>query len=249
MKKRIISLVLVLGLILTANVITFASSNDTDFKPSKFGTEIIRINDKSVSIDRYYDNGFIVETVTLPEEITLTQEEISEALYILDLNKQTQSQISPLAHIDEYHEFDDSKPSQSNGNCRVRHWGTFVNTYEPYRNIMKIVDGACRGTYSAGNAKKIQLSETYDFRGLTLSVSWPAGVSIGSSNNIGTWSSLAYENTSMATAYRPDLEGSVTMFIAGNFKATVTSRSDIYIGSSSYGASVSTQNVYTIRTE
>lgn len=203
-------------------------------------TEIVEEDGMIFEINIYDDGGILVETVSVKENgVNTFSEKKSKHQILLEISeerngfKQNTNKISPYRLKNPY-EFRDSTQSSSNSNCFVGHWGFMqADLINPFH--IRTYDGACRGLYSGrGDARKIQLSETYTFTGLTLSISWPPGVS--PSGKSATWSSLAYENTSMATGYRPEFRGRAFQPFFG---LTIDTRSDIYIGSSSYPSTVS----------
>lgn len=129
--------------------------------------------------------------------------------------------------------------SSKNKKVHVKHSGKVYCNADPVRMTLKknVIKGYVNS--SAKTPTKIQLSQTISFKGLGVSVSWPAAVSIGSSETSGSWSSLAYKKKKSATAYVPNVSAKAGMYIYHNFKVTIKSRSDIYYGNKSYGTSVS----------
>lgn len=205
-------------------------------------TEIVEKNGLKFEIKTYNDNGVQVETVSeIGDNISAYSSDSQKLPALLSISeerngfKQTNSEITPYALANPY-EFHNSAQSPSNANCFGGHWGFMeADIINPFH--IRAYDGACRGIYSGGgDADKIQLSETYTFTGVTVSVGWPASVSVSASGQSASWSSLPYENTSMATANRPEFTG---VAYQPFFGLTIDSRADIYLGSTSYPATVS----------
>lgn len=266
MKKLSIILLtmLIISMSISGNCITAsAASNEADYsvtnnqsnQPTLLKSEKDYIGGVEVEVNQYNDNGYIVETVGIAENSTntksLTNDTVLQKDFKNELMKYGDSryldyygythgdtdnqQLHTMSYSGPY-EYHKGEQCSTNSNCYVGHWGFITaTTLTPF--VIEAYDGACRGLYSTGTAKNIQLSETYSFSGLALSISWPAGVSLSGSGQSRTWSSIPYNSTSMATAYRPDFSGTSLTSI---WSVTIDSRSDIYIGSISYATTVST---------
>lgn len=238
MLKKAMAMVLGAMLLVGSNGMTAAAQ-----EASPYVTEIVEKDGIVFEINTYNDGGVLVETVSVVEDNVSTFSAGSSKLQtLLDISEERNGFKQNIDDISTYtlanpYEFHKSEQSSSNSNCYAGHWGFFeADIINPFH--IRAYDGACRGLYSgSGNAKKIQLSETYTFTGVTASVGWPASVSISASEKSATWSSLAYEDCSIATGNRPEFTG---VAYQPFFGLTIDSRSDIYIGSSSYPATVST---------
>lgn len=208
---------------------------------SPIDTEIIERNGMMFEVNTYNDGGVDVETISVIENSLNTfSTKDSQLQILLDISEerngfeQNTGDISLYALANPY-KFSKSATSSSNSKCYAGHWGYLkADLVNPFN--IRAYDGACRGLYGGtGNATKIQLSERYTFTGVTVSISWPPAVS--PSNKSATWTSLAYSNCGVATGYRPEFSAKAYQPFFG---LTIDSRSDIYIGSTSYPATVST---------
>lgn len=207
-------------------------------------TEYIEKGGEIFEVSTYDENGVIVETVSIKEKkSTIINSSIvdeSKRQMLLDISeerngfKQNQGELS-INRLSNPYEFNKGAVSSTNSNVYAGHWGVLEGKLiNPFR--ISSYNGASRGYYSgSGNADKIQLAEIYTFNGASFSISWPPGVT--PSSNSATWRSLAYSNTSLATGYRPNFSArSIQPF----FGLKIDSRADIYLGSKSYPATVST---------
>lgn len=219
--------------------------------------EIVEFQGTKIKISTYDDNGVLVETmevISCKDDSTVAQvlleysairetKQLGDDAMPLDFNdiellaKKEPAEVTTLA-LSRPTYFTSTAKSSSNSNCFVTQTGWFTGEImSPF--LIKQYSGKIQGLYSGSTTpSQIQLSETYTFNNIGFSISWPAGISAQSSNSVGSWSSLAYPNTKLATAYRLNFEGKSLVSI---FSLTINSRTDIYFSGTSYPASTSSK--------
>lgn len=137
------------------------------------------------------------------------------------------------------YDYNQSAQSTANPDCFVGHWGTWHCWTDLTTITLASENTFVRGLNATGSGpqnSKIQLSQTVTKGGPSFSLSVPAGFSLSSGSSSATWTSLAYENTVMATADTGTM--SVSTILPGA-SLTISSRADIYIGPNSFSATVS----------
>ena len=194
------------------------------------------IDGQKVIVNTYDDNGYIVQTFKWPDATCGIESKLSEQEMDTFIDANYPAVIQEYAEeIDLYSgpiSFDKRAQSSQNAYCAVRTVGDFYATclLPPFKT--KVVGGYLRGYYGGPTtATKITLTETYNFSGIDVTVSWPPGVSVTGSSH--TWTSDSYDDTNMATAHREDIEG---QSILADCTLGINSRADIYLGNVSYSA-------------
>lgn len=160
------------------------------------------------------------------------------------MQRQKLMQNSPLVASDNIYEsfkydYNQSGQSTANPDCFVGHWGTWHCWTDLTTITLASENTFVRGLNATGSGSqnsKIQLSQTVTKGGPSFSLSLPAGFSISAGSSSATWSSLAYENQLIATTDTGRM--SISTILPGA-SLTISSRSDIYIGGTSYSVSVS----------
>ena len=198
--------------------------------PILIETETIKLNGNIIRLDTYNDNGVKV-CVAIPEEsigVKVINNSNKEDLSLIMEDKlapvyedQTRSSNWPLT-VTNY----ENTGTSNNGNCEVYHRGYWEVRDGATPFIIQSTSMYVRGAWNRyGSANKIKLNQTVEASGVALSISAPAGFSVGGSSNIRTWSSAEYETTPLAYAYTGDYEA--TSLTSLN-KVTVSSSSDVY---------------------
>jgi hypothetical protein len=252
-KLKKIFLVMSCALLILGNTSTaFAATSDIagqDNKAILIKSEKKVIDNVELDIRQYNDNGFVVETISVPTNSLASK---SKNKASIEFNKKLKDYgysryldfygfnnndiLNTLSYTGDYY-YNKVGFSPINSNCSVGHWGYMYATGATPPFKLESFGGACAGYYNNGNATSIQLSEYYDFSGsVSFSIYWPAGFGLTGSGSSRSWSSNPYYNTSMCTSYRPDFYGYGAL---STYRLTIDSRSDVYLGSTSYASTVS----------
>ncbi|MEA4896196.1 MAG: hypothetical protein VB064_13200 [Oscillospiraceae bacterium] len=255
--KKIISIIIALAMCVSLVPSAFAENSSTESTSTNqlLSSEIKTIDGIDFEVNRYSDNGYIVETIGLAStNEDVYADDLKNALKQLDDSRMLQQSASqsvlsnPIGQrssVTKTEYFSNSGVNPSNNRYAAWHYWSF--TSNGFLGTLTLNDGWLKGGVEENPApSQIQLSETITVHGLVGSISWPAGVSVTPGSNSSSWTSLGYTNTLEATAYRSATSATRTSWIG--FHMTVVSSSTCYVGSASYSAATQSSLDYAYTT-